>query len=72
MAHDTDYARWMARHDLSHAQAAEILGISESTSWQYATGINRTTRRAMEPPLPVKKLMRAKDLGVVFELEAAG
>lgn len=68
MVHDTDYARWMARHRLNHREAAEILGISESTSQQYVTGRNRTTGKPMDPPLPVRKLMLAKDMGAVFQL----
>lgn len=64
----TPYAVWMARHSLVHRRAAEILGISESTSWQYAAGINRTTGKPIDIPAPVRKLMAAYDAGVELKL----
>lgn len=71
MEHDTPYARWMRRHGLTHRHAADILGISESTSQQYVTGINRTTGKPIEPPPPVRKLMVAKDTGAEYDTPPA-
>lgn len=57
----------MHRNGLTHPAAAEILGISERTSKQYAAGIHSTTGQEYIVPEPVRKLMRAKDLGATFD-----
>lgn len=57
----------MTRNRLTHHDAAVILGISERTSKQYAAGTHSTTKKPLEIPEPIRKLMRAKDMGIVLD-----
>lgn len=57
----------MRRNGLTHREAALILGVSERTSKQYAAGMHSTTKKPLEIPEPIRKLMRAKDMGIVLD-----
>ncbi len=67
--HKTEYALWMKRNGLTHPAAADVLGISERTSKQYAAGVHSTTGQTYEIPEPVRKLMRARDAGVNIDIK---
>lgn len=63
----TEFARWRREMRLTQAQAARLLGVSESQIRNWERGADRLRGRVSIPPEAVRVRMRALADGIVIE-----